>query len=179
MMEPELPNVDFQQGHQVVPEASDLEQTVWEDYWGVEDTYRHFLPDGKQWFDIKKMTEGDRAKYQRDSGMAMIMERRTGDTRINVDAAKDRQALVLNAVENWNLRRQGVQVPFNTGMLRDWVGNASPALVDELIHRIRVHNPWLQEDLSVEELEKELQRIQELLDQAKQREAEKESSTSK
>src|ERR1700754_87705 len=83
-------------GHTVVSSTEpgrEPEVTVYEDYWGTSGEQTHYLPDGKQYFTIKKMNEGDRAKYQFESGMQMTSMRKTGDTKIDINQAKDREAL--------------------------------------------------------------------------------------
>jgi hypothetical protein len=168
-------------GHTVVSqgEGGSIEATVYEDYWGTQGETTHYLPDGKQYFTIKKMNEGDRARYQMESGMQMTSLRKTGDTKIDINQAKDREALVVAAVKGWFLVKDGVQVPFNSQALRAWVKVSDPKLLDKLLLAIRKYNPFLQEDLSVKEIDEQMQELRELRDIAEKREAEADFSQAK
>jgi hypothetical protein len=160
-------------GHTVVRGGqAEAEPIVYEDYWGTNETIRHTMPDGVSWFEIKKMNEGDRARYQYEAQLKMTTKRKTGDTEIDLDHAKDRMALICNSVIGWNLRRDGQPVLFNMQALRAWVTATSPVYVDALIGKIRKFNPFLQEDLSSEDLREQIKDLQEMLDLAIKREAE-------
>lgn len=169
-------------GHTVVRETEPgraPEVTVYEDYWGTRGDTRHYLPDGKQFFVIKKMNEGDRARYQHEAGMQMTSMRKTGDTRIDIDQAKDREALICAAVIDWHLFKDNTGVPFNRGTLREWIKVADPKILDKLLMDVRKFNPFLQEDLSVKEIDEQLNELRELREIAAKREAEADFSQSK
>jgi hypothetical protein len=169
-------------GHTVVSDSEpgrEPEVTVYEDYWGTKGEKLHYMPDGKQYFKIKKMNEGDRAKYQFESGMQMTSMRKTGDTKIDINQAKDREALVCAAVIDWSLFKDQSPVPFNKGSLRAWIQGADPKLLDKLLMDIRKFNPFLQEDLSVKEIDEQMQELRELRDVAAKREAEADFSPAK
>lgn len=169
-------------GHTVVTNGEpgrEPEVTVYEDYWGVRGDTRYWLPDGKQFFVIKKMNEGDRARYQHEAGMQMTSMRKTGDTRIDIDQAKDREALICAAVIDWNLYKDNTQVPFNKGTLRTWIQVADPKILDKLLMEVRKFNPFLQEDLSVKEIDEQMAELRELRQIAVNREAEADFSASK
>lgn len=169
-------------GHTVVtPREGDMqpEVLVYEDYWGTRGDTRHYLPDGKQYFVIRKMHEGNRAQYQHEAGMSMTSLRKTGDTRIEIDQAKDREALICAAVIDWNLYKDSTLVPFNRGTLREWIRVADPKILDKLLMAVRKFNPFLQEDLSVKEIDEQMSELRELRELAVKREAEADFSSSK
>lgn len=169
-------------GHTVVKpgeNGSDPEVTTFEDYWGTSGEFTHYLPDQVQYFTIKKMNEGDRARYQRESGMQMTSMRKSGDTKIDIDQAKDREALIVAAVCGWNLYKDGTPVLFNTGILRTWMKVADPKIVDKLLMAVRKYNPFLQEDLSVKEIDEQMSELRELREAAVKREAEADFSSAK
>jgi hypothetical protein len=182
---PQEPSLNHS-GHDVikVAEGGEVEQVMYEDYWGSDQTTTFYMPDGKQYFEIKKMNEGDRAKYQREAGMQMTAQRKTGDTKIDIDQAQDRMALITNSVINWHIVKKDpnnefVPLLFNKQVLRQWVTETGPNFVDNLVQAIRKFNPFLQEDLSVEDLIKQRDEVDELLVLARQREAEKDFSSNK
>lgn len=167
-------------GHTVVRQTgSEAEPIVYEDYWGTDETVRHVMPDGNSWFEIKKMNEGDRARYQYEAALKMTTKRKSGDTEIDLDQAKDRMALICNSVINWNIRKGGEVVPFNKAALRAWVTATGPNYVDALISKIRKFNPFLQEDLSSADLREQIKDLEESYELAVKREAEADFSSSK
>lgn len=164
-------------GHTVVQQqqgesALTPEPIVYEDYWGSKETTRYTMPDGQQWFEIKKMDEGDRARYQYEAQLKMTTKRKSGDTEIDLDQAKDRAALIKNSVVNWNMFKDGTQVPFHRNALAQWIQATSPVYVDNLISKIRKFNPFLQEDLSSTDLREQIKDLEESLTIALKREAE-------
>jgi hypothetical protein len=166
-------------GHTVVKSGDDGVEVVFEDYWGSAATTRYTMPDGKQWFEIKKMNEGDRARYQYEAALKMTTKRKSGDTEIDLDQAKDRSALIRNSVIGWNMHKGGVPVPFNRAALSAWIVATEPIYIDGLIGKIRKFNPFLQEDLSAKDLREQIKDLEEMLEIALRREAEADFSDSK
>jgi hypothetical protein len=116
------------------------------DYFGFGRDEVFALPDGKQEIFFKVMNEG--------------------------------HELILSSVTGWSLRRRGPQgwdvVPFSTGgansALAQWLKVADPKIVDDLELAIRRANPWMQADMSVEEIDKEIERLQDLRKEVEARE---------
>lgn len=153
--------------------ATDLperyEQPAQADYFGFESTVRHTLPDKVSWVEIRVMNEGQKARYQRDSQRDMTIERGSGNARVKVDPASDRHALINTALINWNLKRGGREVPFNSQNLRDFLTLADPKIVEGIEAAIRKANPWLQGDMTPEEIDEEIDRLKELREEAVKR----------
>lgn len=144
--------------------------TGFDDYWGTDETKRIMLPDGKQWFDIKLMTEGERAQYERTQNQDLRVDRE-GSTTIKVDPGRARKALLKAAVCGWNLVKNGKPVTFSDAELNRFVDQANPRIVDKLEREIRDFNEWLKNDLTVEEIEREIATLEKELENAKRREA--------
>lgn len=167
-------------GHTVVQQPGDgVDTVVYEDYWGSSETVRWVLPDGNQWLEIKKMNEGDRARYQYEAQLKMTTKRKSGDTEIDLDQAKDRASLIRNSVVNWNMRKGGEIVPFNRQALGAWIVATNPNHIDNLITKIRKFNPFLQEDLSSKDIREQITDLEEMYEIALKREAEADFSPSK
>jgi hypothetical protein len=166
-------------GHTVVSQGTDVDEVIIEDYWGTSETTKYFMPDGVQWFEIKKMNEGDRSRYQYEAQLKMTTKRKTGDTEIDLDQAKDRRALIMNSVVNWHMRKEGVWLPFNRQALGAWIVATNPNYVDNLISKIRKFNPFLQEDLSSADIREQIKDLEEMLVVAEKREAEADFSPAK
>jgi len=167
----------------VVPQDEPLS---FDDYWGTEETQRWYFPDNRQYMVVKVMNEGDRTKYERTTSQDITVERQTQNTHIKMDLAKDRHGLIKAAVCDWNLYRkdrhsgQMVQVPFQGNApngLDGWLQHADPRLVDELSLFIRKVNPWLFGEMTIEQIDEDIDRLQKVREDLVRREQGKESST--
>lgn len=153
-------------------------------YFTFSDTKRWMFPDGVQWMQFHVMNEGDKAAFQRKTNRDIKINQKTQDATVKMDPAEERHELIKSSVDDWYVfapdatgRMQ--QVPFTvsdtrnpTGMcLERWLKLANPKLVEELEFEIRKANPWLQADMTVEEIDKEITRLQELRTEAEKREA--------
>lgn len=160
------------------PEAGAPEQPApspaVEEYWGTDETHRFPLPDKVQYIEIKVMTEGERAKYQKMTNQDLVVQQ-DRSARVKVDPARDRHHLIISSVVDWYIFRSGQPVPFSKGSpgatLEQWLQVAPPKIVDDLEFFIRTKNPWMQADMSVEDIDSEIERLNELRKQAEEREA--------
>jgi hypothetical protein len=153
------------------------------DYWGTDEIHRHLLPDGKQWFEFKIMDEGARTRFQKLTNNDLTVMR-DNTAKVKMDPAQERHTLIKESVVNWNLFAKdasGHQGPvlFNKHMLEKWLEKAPPKIVDELEFAIRKANPWMQADMSVEEIDKEIQRLYDLRKDVLARESGEDTSGSK
>lgn len=158
-----------------------VDEEVFADYWGFSDTKNHFLPDGRQYFVIQRMNEGAKAKYQREIRSDITIQRSTGDAKMKADPATERHALLKACVVGWNLKakdeRAGtvIDVPFSISSgqynFEKWLSVADPRWVEELEKECRKLNPWLLQELSVEDIDKEIENLKEMREAAAKREA--------
>ena len=160
-----------------------LEETAYEDYFGFDETVKHFLPDGKQYFVIKKMNEGDRKRYQSETRSELTVQRATGDAKMRMDPGTERWTLLKSAVSGWHLVRRVSTgwrtVDFSKQSFEQWLGAADPRLVDDLEKAVRKTNPWLLQEMSVADIDKEIESLQEMREVAVRREQGEESSSDK
>ena len=149
------------------------QEEQYEDYFGFDKTEVYTLPDGKQQIFFKVMTEGQKTKFQQKTNRDIHVNRGTNDMRIKADPAGERRALIQSSVVDWTLMRRNKttgaweKAPFsNTGSpgdeLSKWLDSANPKIVEELEDAIRKANPWLQADMTVEQIDEELQRLHDL-----------------
>lgn len=139
------------------------------DYFTFDETHKWYFPDGKHFVEYKAMTEGDRRKYQARTMTTMTMNRASGDSKIGINVARDREALLDISVTGWFMeRRDGlgniVQVDFkdrNHGFAK-WSEIANPKFIEDIEKAIRAVNPWMQAELDVEEIDAEIDRLQTL-----------------
>lgn len=148
------------------------------DYWGFEDTKRHMLPDGVQYFDFKVMNEGDKVQFQKLTNQDLKIGRDQSAT-VRVDPATERHTLIKTSVTGWHLLKGGEVVGFSKQMLEKWLTVAPPKIVEELELAIRKANPWMQADMTLEEVDKELDRLHELRRDIVEREAGEGASATK
>jgi hypothetical protein len=164
------------------PQAPPTPQVV--DYWGTDEKHKHYLPDGVQYFEFKIMNEGDKVKFQKLTNQDLVVGR-DNSARVKVSPETERHTLIETSVTDWYLfikdDRSGEMVPaaFNKTMLRNWLSVAPPKIVEDLEYAIRMANPWMQAEMTVEEIDKEMDRLVDLRKQIVEREAGEASSATK
>jgi hypothetical protein len=152
------------------PEVAEDEFGSYEDYWGFDEKKKHYLPDGKQYFEIQVMNEGQRTAYQKMVNSDLTVSR-TGDAKIKVDPAQERQSLIKASVVGAHIVYKGSLRQFDSMLMENWLDKAPVRLVDDLEAAIRKANPWLSGELTVAQIEEQIQTLQEQLVEAKKREA--------
>jgi hypothetical protein len=154
-------------------------------YWGTDVTFKWFLPGedendpDAQYIEYKKMNEGDRSKYQKAISDPVLVHRGSGDARMKVDPARDREALLNAAVSGWNLWKGDRQATFNPTQFNLWKNAFDPASIDRLEKAIRKVNPWLRNEMSLKDAREEHQRLADLIVELEDEEQEKLNSSSK
>ena len=156
------------------PEAgvgkSDEGQSHQEEYFGFEATEKFYFPDKSTWIEFKKFNEGDKKKFQDKVSRDLVLKR-SGDASMRVLQGSERHELIRTAAKDWNLKRNGVTAPFNQINLGDFLALSDPLIVEDLEKAIRKANPWLMADMKSEDIEREIENLQEMLEVAKKREA--------
>ena len=97
----------------------------------------------------------------------------------------------MESVVSWRIMQKGPDgswselpcpsdEPRRKKVLRDTIlDKFNPKIIQELEFFIRMKNPWMQDDQNLEDLDEERDRIEELIKQAKEREAGEAASASK
>lgn len=151
-------------------------------YWGTDEKHKHFLPDGVQYFEFKIMNEGDKSKFQKLTNSDLVVDR-NNTARVKMDPVAERHTLIKTSLTGWLLyiEDKGRMVPatFNDAMLDSWLQVAPPKIVEDLEHAIRMANPWMQADMSVEQIDEEINRLYEVRKQAVERAAGEAGSATK
>jgi hypothetical protein len=164
-------------------EELDTVEPAYEDYFGFSKEEKYYLPDGKQYLLLTKMNEGARKSFQSETRSDLTLERTTGDARMKIDSGSQRWALLKASVTGWMLMRRGHNswkaVEFTKTTFEQWLGSADPVIVDGLETAIRKLNPWLLQDMSVADIDKEISNLQEMREVAVKREQGEESSSGK
>lgn len=143
-----------------LPASVDLDNQV--DYFGFSDTQRYTLPDGKSWIEFKVFNEGDRRKFQNKTASDVKFNRSTGDATVRSAAGDQRFELLNAAITGWNLVRNGAAVPCSDMTKRQFLEGANPKVIDGIEKAIRLANPWLLADMSIEDIDKEIAALEEM-----------------
>lgn len=148
------------------------------DTWAYNIEEEWVFPDGIQKIFFKRMTEGEKADFQKRTNKDIRVQRSTGDAKMSVDPASERHALIELSVTGWKLYkkvRQGnrevmAETQFDKKALKDWMLNTNPKFVQDLERAIREANEWMKIDASVEALEAEREALDERIKAAKEAE---------
>lgn len=138
------------------------ETHVQDDYFAFDSARRCFLPDGQSWVDHQVMNEGKRRKYLNAINRDLRIQKATQDALVSVRPGDERRALLDEAIVGWNLMRNGNPVPFNKGTLSEFLEKASPRIIDLIEKDIRLANPWLLNELTLEDIDREMEQLGEL-----------------
>jgi len=156
-----------------------LEEHIVVDYFACDRRERTMLPDGRQWVEHKELTEGEKRKYQNSVNRDITIQRATGDARMKMAPGDERHALLKQAIVAWQVFRGGVEVPFTAKNLEEFLEKAPPKVIDIIEKDVRKLNPWLLQEMSVEDIDREIAQLQELRETKAREEEGKAFSNSK
>lgn len=173
----------------ITPDAAQSGE-YYEDYWGVQETFRFDLPDGKQYFEVKPMDEGAKTRFQKLTNKGIRMNQRSQEATIDVDPSDERHTLIRESVVGWRIMQKGADGQWSEfpcpaderlrkRSLDQLLEKFNPKAVQDLEFFIRTKNPWMQADQELSDLLEERDRIDTLIKQAKEREAGEGSSANK
>lgn len=155
------------------------ETPVQVDYFGFEELHTITLPDGKSTITHQALNEGQRRKYQNALNRDVRIAKSSGDAILRIAAGEEKKELLLAAIVDWTLVRynertkQTEPVPYTDKNLKEFLDKANPKLIDIIEKEVRLKNSWLQSEMSVEEIDKEIETLQELREKKVEEEAKK------
>lgn len=138
------------------------EDTIRHDYFAFEETLRVPLSDGTSYIEHKVLNEGAKRQYLNKTNRSVKVSRVTQEASITSAPGDERHALLEAAITGWDLQTGGQSVPFNKDNLRRFLEVADPRVIDDIEKAIRLANPWLLQEMSVEDIDKEIAALQEL-----------------
>lgn len=163
-----------------------VDEPAYEDYYGFDERYKWYLPDGKQFIEFKVMNEGDRRRYQSKTTKDIRLMRQSGDASIKVDPGEERRILFECTVTGWHVVRKQTDgsfkdVPFGQNATEGsefgkWALQVNPTLLDGLEKEIRKHNKWMLNEQTVQAIKDQIAELEEMLEDAKKREEGKDVS---
>lgn len=133
-----------------------------QDYFGFASTDRCMFPDGVSYVELRVLNEGDRRRYTNESNREIRLAKGSGDAALRMRPGDDKHSLLKISIVGWNLSRAGQPVPFTPQMLDQFLTSANPAIIDRIEKRIRQINPWLLSDMTVEQIDEEIQNLQDM-----------------
>lgn len=162
------------------------EEESYEDYFGFDEIKTWYFPDGKQYIQFQVMNEGQKAKFQKLTNTDIVVERATNNARMRVDPAEERHQLLSTSVIGWHVVKRNKTtnkfepVTFSSGRpgseFEKWMDTANPKLVEDLEKEVRKANPWLMDEMSVTDIDREMKNLEEMRAAAVKREEGKKSS---
>lgn len=158
-----------------MPDVSN-EESQEVDYFGFEEHHEFLMPNGKQKIFFAAMNEGAKAEFQRLTSRDLRVQRSSGDALVKMDQAAERHALITKSVTGWTLRRknpkggQWEDAPFNSSTLKNFLEKADPKIIESLEQEIRKANSWLLDEMTVEEIDREIENLKSLREAAVKRE---------
>lgn len=135
------------------------------DYFGLDETFKVFLPDHQTWIEHRTLNEGQRRTYLKSVNRDVRIDKVRGDAHLKMSPGEERKALLTIAIVDWNLVRGGGPLPFNTRSLDEFLEKAPPKIIDIIEKDVRLKNGWLQAEMSSDDIKKEIETLQELLEQ--------------
>lgn len=148
----------------------DVEAPMQEEYYGFIEDHKFYFPDEVTYIQFQAMNEGLKKRFQRTTSRDVVLERSSGNARMKVDPGQERWDLLEACVNDWNLIRNGKLVPFSARALKEWLELANPKLVEDLELAIRKVNPFLLADMTVADIDKEIENLKEMRKVAEERE---------
>jgi hypothetical protein len=131
------------------------------DYFSTDEVLRVMLPDGVSYIEHQVLSEGKRRAYLKQTHSDVKFEKSSGAAIMKLNPGEDKMALLGVAIVGWNLTRGGQPFPFTEGNKRVLLEGFKPEIIDLIDKEIRKANPWLAGDVTVEDLDAEIEQLQE------------------
>jgi len=157
-----------------------VDEAMQVDYFGFEETQNVIMPDGKSYVIIQALNEAGRRAYLNRVNREVRITKQTGDAVMQLANGSERQILLSHAVVGWNFVTRDkvgnmVPVPYSERKLTEWLEKANPNIVDIVDKAVRKQNPWLMADVTLEDLLKQREELDEEIEKKRAEEEGKES----
>lgn len=133
------------------------------DVFGGSITDKVELGDDVSWIEVKRMNEGERRKYLSAIQRPMKVSK-TGEAEINFNPGADREALLQATIIDWNIMANDEEFVFSTNAVRIFMNSADVSIVDKVEEAARNINPWLLDEVSVEQLDDQIEELTKMRD---------------
>lgn len=161
---------------EMVAQGQSPTEDVYDDYFGFDDTERVILPKRNEnaadtWVEFQVMNEGMRRQYLNAQNRKVTIRKGSGDAEMELKPGDDKYNLLRVVLVNWNLRRNGQTVVFNKRNLDEFLEKANPKVIDHIHFHVTLAHPWLLDEMTLEDIDKEIERLQEMREVVARREA--------
>lgn len=133
-----------------------------EDYFAFDIIGRTMLPDGISWVEHAVMNEGARRKYLNAVNRDIRVQKSTQDAIMRMAPGEERIELLKATIVGWNMYRGGRQIEFNRQNLEEFLLKADPRIINMIEKDVRLANPWLLAEMTLEDIDREISDLQEL-----------------
>lgn len=152
---------------------------IQQDYFAFDIIGRTMFPDGISWVEHAVMNEGARRKYLNAVNREVRVQKSTQDAILKMAPGEERTELLKATIVGWNLSRGGERIPFTTQNLNEFLLRANPSVINLIEKDVRLANPWLLAEMTLEDIDRELRELQELRAKKVEEEMGKETSNSR
>lgn len=131
------------------------------DYFAFGEVHRCMMPDGISWVEHKSLNEGERRQYLKATNRDVMIEKGTGNARMRLSPGEEKVVLLEVAITGWNFVRAGQPVQCTKQAVKMFLEVADPKVVDHIHKAVTKANPWLLAELSIEDIDREIEALQE------------------
>lgn len=132
-------------------------------YFGFNETEKFIFPDGITYVEYKKLNEGERRYYLDNVASDVRIQKGSGDMVMKMKQGKQREALLESSVCGWNLiDPNGTPLNFQKNHFNKWAEQADPKLIDKIYLAIQKANPWLMAEMTLEDIDQQIEELQDL-----------------
>ena len=124
----------------------------------------HTLSDGQTTVTVKRLNEGERRDFMKSTQKPLKVSQADQTVEMMPDMVGTRHALIKAALTDWNFEVGGAPLPFNPGNVRRLLDEGDPAVIDEIEEAARETNPWLLDDVSLDDLLDQREKLDEMID---------------
>ncbi|MGE0342554.1 MAG: hypothetical protein AB7O86_05760 [Porticoccaceae bacterium] len=158
---PSIDEIDAREEGIDSPATVTVPQGAQKDYFGFGGSYEHYLDDGVSYVELKVFNEGERSSFQNQTNRDVRIHK-GGDASVKMVPGNERHALLKLAIVGWNLRTKGGPIACTPPNVDKFIKSSDPRVVDDIEKAIRTQNPWLLADVSIEDIDKEIETLTEL-----------------
>ena len=133
------------------------------DVFGGQVTDKVDLGDDRSWIEVKRMNEGERRKYLAAIQRPMKVSR-DGEAEINFSPGADREALLQATIVDWDIMANEEEFKFSISAVRVFLNSANVDIVDKIEEAAREINPWLLDEVTIEQLDEQIEDLTKMRD---------------
>lgn len=133
-------------------------------YFGFERIEKFTLPDGVSYIEFHVLNEGKRKMYLDAVQKDVRLQKTTGDAFLKLQSGTEKHVLLEAAICGWNLIDETGEVRFSPRAVKRFLDETDPRLIDLIEKEVRKANPWLLADMSADDIRKQIDDLEEMLE---------------